>query len=125
MKPRLAVLAVAALLVSAAAAPASAQSTTDTTPTIAANGTGTATLTPDLADFTSACATRRRPRAARATRPTRRSPRSRRVLKAGGVADADIRTVGLSVARERVKRKHRKTITRYRAAAADSYACAT
>ena len=113
MSPRLALMAVAALLVTAA--PAAAQSTTDTTPTIAANGTGTATLTPDLADFDLGV---------RNTAPTSRAARNAtnttvatvtNALKAGGVAAADIRTVGLSVARERVHRKHRPTITRYRA----------
>ena len=75
----------------------------DTTPTIAADGIGTATLTPDIADFTAGVARIAPTSAARATRPTAAMAAvCRAPLKAGGVAAADIRTVGLSVARERV-----------------------
>jgi uncharacterized protein YggE len=103
MRIALATLAAALLL----AAPAAAQ--TDTTPTIAADGNGTATLVPDLADF-SAGVVRRAPTSAAA----RRSANSRiaaivNAVKARGVADADIQTTGLRIARERVGRRgHRR-----------------
>ena len=86
-------IALAALLATLLlAAPAAAQ--TDTTPTIAADGRGTATLAPDIADF-SAGVLRRAPTSAAA----RRSANARvaavlRAVKARGVADADVRTVG-------------------------------
>src|SRR5262245_49436569 len=103
MRIALATLAAALLL----AAPAAAQ--TDTTPTIAADGNGTATLVPDIADFT-AGVLRRAPTSAAA----RRSANARiaailKVVKARGVADADIQTTGLSISRERVGRRgHRR-----------------
>jgi uncharacterized protein len=104
-------LAALALSVSALqfAAPASAQ-TVDTTPTIAADGTGTATLAPDLADF-AAGVERVAPtsRGAR-TAANRRIAAVVRAVRGAGVAEADIRTVGLSVRRERVKKR-----VRYRA----------
>src|SRR4051794_7960699 len=90
------------------AAPAAAQ-TTDTTPTIAADGRGTATLVPDIADF-GAGVLRRAPTSAGA----RRSANARiaaivKTAKAAGVADADIATTGLRIARERVGRRgHRR-----------------
>src|SRR5262245_46915961 len=84
-------------------APAAAQ--TEATPTIAADGRGTATLTPDVADF-SAAVLRRAPTSAAA----RRSANARvaailRAIKARGVADADVQTVGLQVSRGRVGRR--------------------
>jgi uncharacterized protein YggE len=103
---RIALAAVAATLL--LAAPAAAQ-TTDTTPTIAADGLGTATLVPDIADF-QAGVLRRAPTSAGA----RRSANARiaaivKAVKARGVADADIQTTGLAIARERVGRKgHRR-----------------
>ena len=95
------------------ATPAAAQ--TDTTPTIAADGRGTATLAPDIADF-SAGVLRRAPTSAAA----RRSANARvaavlRAVKARGVADADVRTVGLQVSRERVGRRGHRRV-RYTAA---------
>src|SRR3954466_2137416 len=102
---RIALAAAAALLL--LAAPAAAQ--TDTTPTIAADGHGTATLVPDIADF-SAGVLRRAPTSAAA----RRSANSRiaaivKAIKARGVADADIQTTGLQIGRERVGRRgHRR-----------------
>jgi uncharacterized protein YggE len=102
---RIALAAAAALLL--LAAPAAAQ--TDTTPTIAADGNGTATLVPDIADF-SAGVLRRAPTSAAA----RRSANSRiaaivKAVKARGVADADIQTTGLSISREHVGRRgHRR-----------------
>jgi uncharacterized protein YggE len=103
MRIALATLAAALLLV----APAAAQ--TDTTPTIAADGRGTASLVPDIADF-GASVLRRAPTSAAA----RRSANSRiaailKAVKARGVADADIQTSGLRVERERVGRRgHRR-----------------
>lgn len=96
------------------AAPAAAQ-TTDNTPTIAADGRGTATLVPDLADF-GAAVVRRAPTSAGA----RKSANARiaailKVVKARGVADADIRTTGLRISRERVGRRGHRRI-RYMAA---------
>src|SRR4029079_19680911 len=99
MRIALATLAAALLL----APPAAAQ--TDTTPTIAADGRGTATLVPDIADF-GASVLRRAPTSDAA----RRSANSRiaailKAVKARGVADADIQTSGLRVERERVGRR--------------------
>jgi|tagenome__1003787_1003787.scaffolds.fasta_scaffold20919338_3 uncharacterized protein YggE len=90
------------------AAPAAAQ-TTDTTPTIAVDGSGTATLLPDIADF-QAGVLRRAPTSARA----RRSANARiaailKALKARGVADADIQTAGLSIERRRFHHRVRYT----------------
>ena len=107
MRPLL-VLALFALL----AAPAAAQTQpVDTTPTIAADGLGTATLTPDVADV-SAGVDRAAPtsRGAR-NAANRRLAAVRKAIKAAGVADADVRTVGLTIQRERVK----KNRVRYRA----------
>src|SRR3954468_23944985 len=104
---RIALAAAAALLL--LAAPAAAQ--TDTTPTIAADGHGTATLVPDLADF-SAGVLRRAPTSAGA----RRSANARiaaivKAVKARGVADADIQTSGLSIERGRFHHRVRYTAT--------------
>jgi uncharacterized protein YggE len=109
MRTALAALTATLLL----AAPAAAQ--TDATPTIAADGHGTATLTPDLADF-SAGVLRRAPTLAAA----RRSANARvaavlRAVKAHGVADADVQTVGLRISRERVGRRGHRRV-RYTAA---------
>jgi uncharacterized protein YggE len=93
------------------AAPAAAQTTpVDTTPTITADGLGTATLTPDVADFYAGvervAPTSRGARNA----ANRRMAAVRRAIRAGGVADADIRTVSLTIRRERAKKR-----VRYRA----------
>jgi uncharacterized protein YggE len=92
------------------AAPAAAQAPVDTTPTVIADGTGTATLTPDVADFLAGVE-----RIAPTSRGARNAANRRmaavlRAVKAGGVADADIRTVGLTIRRERTKKR-----VRYRA----------
>src|SRR3954452_25502769 len=106
MRPFL-VLTLFALL----AAPAAAQTTpVDTTPTITADGLGTATLTPDVADFFAGVE-----RVAPTSRGARNAANRRmaallRAVKAGGVADADIRTIGLTIRRERAKKR-----VRYRA----------
>jgi len=103
MRIALATLAAALCL----AAPAAAQ--TDTTPTIAADGHGTATLVPDLADF-GATVLRRAPTSAAARRSTNsRIAAILKAVKAHGVAAADIQTTGLRVERERVGRRgHRR-----------------
>jgi uncharacterized protein YggE len=89
------------------AAPAAAQQPVDTTPTIAADGQGTATLTPDVADF-SAGVERIAPTSRGARNATnRRIDAVLKAVKAAGVADADIRTVGLTIQRERVGKKKR------------------
>src|SRR4051794_25376234 len=105
-------LAAAFAVLLVAAAPAAAQ-TTDTTPTVAADGVGSATLTPDIAVFYASVSRR-----AATSRAARNAVNTRiaailRVLHSAGVAAADIRTVGLSIDRERVRRKHRPTVTRY------------
>jgi len=97
------VLALAALLV--LSAPAAAQTPVDTTPTVTADGLGTATLTPDIADFAAGVA-----RVAPTSRAARNAANRRmaavlRAVRAAGVADADIRTVGLSISRERVRKR--------------------
>jgi len=106
MRPLL-VLTLFALL----AVPAAAQTPpVDTTPTISADGLGTATLTADVADFAAGVE-----RVAPNSRGARNAANRRmaavlRAVKAGGVAAADIRTVGLTIRRERVKQR-----VRYRA----------
>ncbi|WP_028065570.1 SIMPL domain-containing protein [Solirubrobacter soli] len=95
------------------AAPAAAQTQpVDTTPTITADGVGSATLTPDVADFAAGVS-----RAAPTSRGARDAANRRmaavlRAVKAGGVAEADIRTVGLTIQRQRVGKRKR---VRYRA----------
>ena len=94
--------------------PAAAQ-TTDTTPLVSADGIGTATLTPDIADF-SVTVSRLAPTSARArTATNRRIAAVLRVARARGVAEADIATRGLSVSRERVTRRGKLVRVRYRA----------
>lgn len=110
MRPIVLAVAVLALFVS----PAAAQ-TTDTTPLVSADGIGVATLTPDIADF-SVTVSRLAPTSARArTATNRRIASVLRVVRARGVADADIATRGLSVSRERVTRRGRLVRVRYRA----------
>jgi uncharacterized protein len=111
MRPFLVGLALFAAL----AAPAAAQTQpVDTTPLISADGVGTATLTPDVADF-AAGVSRIAPTSRGARDATnRRMAAVLKAVKAGGVADADIRTVGLTIERERVRVKKR-TRVRYRA----------
>jgi uncharacterized protein len=105
MRPFL-VLGLFALL----ATPAAAQQPVDTTPTVAADGIGTATLTPDVADF-AAGVERVAPTSRRARNAAdRRMAAVLRAVRAAGIAEADIRTVGLSIRRERVRRR-----VRYRA----------
>src|SRR3954447_7610342 len=109
MRPFLVGLALFAAL----AAPAAAQTQpVDTTPLISADGVGTATLTPDVADFAAGVA-----RAAPTSRGARNAANRRlaavlKAVKNGGGADADIRTVGLTIQRERVGKRKR---VRYRA----------
>ena len=102
MRTVLASLALSALF----AAPAAAQ-TVDTTPTIAADGIGTATLTPDLATFAAGVERVARTSGAARRAANRRMAAVLRAVRAGGVAAADVRTAGLSVRRERVRRRIR------------------
>jgi uncharacterized protein YggE len=96
------------------ASPAAAQ-TADTTPLVSADGIGVAALTPDIADFT-VTVSRLAPTSAGARSATnRRIAAVLRVARARGVADADIATRGLSVSRERVRRRGRPVRIRYRA----------
>jgi uncharacterized protein YggE len=96
------------------AAPAAAQ-TTDTTPLVSADGIGTATLTPDIADF-SVTVSRLAPTSSKArTATNRRIAAVLRVARGRGVAEADIATRGLSVSRERVTRRGKLVRVRYRA----------
>jgi uncharacterized protein YggE len=100
--------ALAAMLVLAAPAAAQAQ-TTDTTPTIAVDGSGTATLVPDIADF-QAGVQRRAPTSAAARRAVNaRIAAILKAIKARGVAGADIQTSGLSIERRRVHHRVRYT----------------
>ena len=95
------------------AAPAAAQTQpVDTTPTITADGSGTATLTPDVADFFAGVA-----RIAPTSRGARNAANRRmaavlKAVKAAGVADADIRTVGLTIQRERVRQAQARPLPR-------------
>jgi uncharacterized protein YggE len=102
MRIALATLALSALF----AAPAAAQ-TVDTTPTIAADGVGTATLTPDLATFGAGVERVARTSSAARNAANRRMAAVLRAVRAGGVAANDIRTAGLSIRRERVRRRIR------------------
>jgi uncharacterized protein len=112
LRGRLVLLAVSALAL--LASPASAQ-TTDTTPLVSADGIGSAQLTPDIAEFT-VTVSRLAPTSAGARDATnRRIAAVLRVARARGVADADITTRGLSVSRERIRRRGRPTRIRYRA----------
>jgi uncharacterized protein len=95
------------------AAPAAAQTQpVDTTPTITADGSGTATLTPDVADFFAGVARVAPTSRGARTAANRRMAAVLKAVKAAGVADADIRTVGLTIQRERVGKRKR---VRYRA----------
>jgi uncharacterized protein YggE len=98
----------------ALAAPAAAQ-TADTTPTIAADGVGRASLAPDIASFAALVSeTASRSSAARSA-ANRVTNAVRRAAAGSGVAAADIRTLGVSVRRERVRRKGKPTRTVYSA----------
>ena len=102
MRTALASMALFALF----AAPAAAQ-TVDTTPTIAADGVGTATLQPDLATFGAGVERVARTSRAARTAANRRMAAVLRAVRGAGVAATDIRTAGLSVRRERVRRRIR------------------
>jgi uncharacterized protein YggE len=107
---RTALLAVAAVLLLdlSFALPAAAQ-TADTTPTIVADGLGTATLVPDIADFEVVVLRRAPTSSAARGAANRRIAAILRAVKARGVADADIQTTGLELTRERVGRRgHRR-----------------
>jgi uncharacterized protein YggE len=103
------------VLLLAAAAPAAAQTAADTTPTIVADGIGTATLVPDLADFEVAVLRRAPTSSAARSAANRRIAAILRAVKAHGVADADIQTTALELTRERVGRRGHRRV-RYTAA---------
>jgi uncharacterized protein YggE len=95
------------------AAPAAAQ--TDTTPTILADGVGTATLVPDLADFEAGVLRRAPTSTAARTAANRRIAAILRAVRAHGVADADIQTTALELTRGHVGRSGHRRV-RYTAA---------
>ncbi len=106
----LAVLALAVL-----AAPAAAQTPADTTPTVTTDGLGTIALVPDIADFEVGVLRVAPTSGGARNAANRRIAAILRALRAGGVAAADIQTSGLSLTRERLRRRGRRVI-RYRAA---------
>src|SRR5262245_13757084 len=97
----------AGLAALALASPAAAQTTPDTTPTIAADGVGTATLTPDIAEFAAIVQETAPTSSAARAAANRVSAAIRGAATAAGVAAADIRTLGLSIRRERIKKKRK------------------
>lgn len=98
------------------AAPAAAQTPTptpDTTPTIAADGVGRAALTPDIAEF-AAYASETAATSSAARSAANRVVRAIRAATVGaGVAATDVRTLGVSVRRERVKKRRKPAKTVY------------
>lgn len=100
---------IAGLAVLAFAAPAAAQTTTDTTPTIAADGVGTATLTPDIATFAAMVSETAPTSSAARTAANRITAAIRGAATGAGVAATDIRTIGVSIRRERIKKRKRPT----------------
>src|SRR3954452_17646853 len=114
MRPLLAVIACAAALL-ALPAVAAAQTQTDTTPTVAADGIGTATLTPDIADFAVLIRERGSTSAAARNAANKVTAAVLRLATGAGVAADDQRTIGISISRERVKRQHKAAFSRYNA----------
>jgi uncharacterized protein YggE len=114
MRPVLAICA-GALALAAAPAVASAQTQPDTTPSVAADGVGFATLTPDIADFTVAVRETGRSSAAARGAANRIVATVIRIAAAAGVAGDDIRTIGLTISRTRVKPKRKPAYIRYNA----------
>jgi len=112
MRPILLAAAVALAMLPATAV---AQTQPDTTPTVAADGIGTATLTPDVADFAVTIRETGKSSAAARGATNRISAQIVQLATGAGVAADDLRTVGISISRERVKRKHHKAFTRYSA----------
>jgi len=112
------VAGLATLVLVAPAAPAAAQTpspTPDTTPTVAADGVGLATLTPDVASFAVFVSEQGRSTAA-ARKATNRVARAiTQAATAAGVAPNDIRTVSVTINRSRVKPKRRPAYIRYTA----------
>jgi uncharacterized protein YggE len=102
----------------ALAAPAAAQ-TPDTTPTIAADGVGVAALAPDIAQFAAAVSETAATSSKARRAANRISSAIRSAALAAGVAATDLRTVGVSVRRERQrKRKNRPARTVFNASQA-------
>jgi uncharacterized protein YggE len=114
MRPTLVVAACAAVLL-AAPAVAAAQTPADTTPTVAADGIGTATLTPDIADFAVSIRETGKTSAAARAAANKVTAAVLRLAIAAGVAADDQRTIGLSISRSRVKPKHKPAFYRYNA----------
>jgi uncharacterized protein YggE len=94
-------------LLTAAPAAAQAQTQPDTTPTIAADGIGIASLTPDLAAFEARVSRAARTSASARQVVNRRIAAVLRAARASGVAATDIRTADLSLRRERVRKRIR------------------
>jgi uncharacterized protein len=109
------VAAACAAALFAVPAVAGAQTQTDTTPTVAADGIGTATLTPDIADFAVLIRERGSTSAAARSAANKVAGAVLGLATAAGVAADDQRTIGISINRERVRRKHKPTLTRYSA----------
>src|SRR5690242_3727402 len=103
----------AGLAVLALAAPAAAQTAPDTTPTIAADGVGTATLTPDIASFAAIVGETASTSSAARSSANRVTNAIRGAATAAGVAATDVRTLGVSVRRERIKKRRKPTRTVY------------
>src|SRR5690349_9284482 len=102
----------------ALAAPAAAQTPTptpDTTPTIAADGVGLATATPDVASFAVFVSEQGRSTTKARNATNRVAKAITTAATAAGVAPADIRTVSVNISRSRVKPKRRPAYTRYTA----------
>lgn len=112
MRRAVAVLAAVVATSGLVAGPAAAQEA----PTLAARGDGRAFLVPDQAElYVAVERVRATSRAARAS-ASRQVVRLQRALRRQGVAAADVRTSGISVSRERVRRRDRPARVRYRAA---------
>lgn len=108
----------AGLAVLAFAAPAAAQTPTptpDTTPTVAADGVGLATLTPDVASFAVFVSEQGRSTTKARNAANRVARTITSAATAAGVAPGDIRTVSVNINRSRVKPKRRPAYTRYTA----------
>lgn len=110
---------VAGLAFFALAAPAAAQTPTPTPtpepPTVAADGVGLATATPDVASFAVFVSEQGRSTTAARNATNRVARAITQAATGAGVAPADIRTVSVTINRSRVKPKRRKAYTRYTA----------
>ncbi|MDA0183937.1 SIMPL domain-containing protein [Solirubrobacter phytolaccae] len=108
----------AGLAVLAFATPAAAQTPTptpDTTPTVAADGVGLATVTPDVASFAVYVSEQGRSTTTARNATNRVAKAIAQAATAAGVAPSDIRTVSVNISRSRVKPKRRPSYIRYTA----------